>query len=196
MAPIYAEKLGICGRIRYFYFRDPERLHPFHRHFMADKLRFEIEIDVFEKQEDLPAAEQALMARAREAANTAYAPYSGFLVGAALLLEDGSTHTGNNQENAAYPSGLCAERTALFGLRCNQPDTCVTMIAVTARLQADTHYLPVTPCGSCRQVMAEYENRQGRPIQLLMQAPDGRYFRFSSIRDLLPFQFSKESLRL
>lgn len=163
---------------------------------MADKLRVQIEIDVFEKEEDLSEAEQALLTRAREAANTAYAPYSGFLVGAALRLEDGSVHIGNNQENAAYPSGLCAERTALFGLRCNQPDTCVTMIAVTARRQADTHYLPVTPCGSCRQVMAEYENRQGRPIQLLMQAPDGRYFRFSSIQDLLPFQFSKESLRL
>jgi cytidine deaminase len=163
---------------------------------MADKLLVQIEIDVFEREEELPEAERALMARAREATNTAYAPYSGFLVGAALLLEDGSIHTGNNQENAAYPSGLCAERTALFGLRCHLPDTCVTMVAVTARRRADTHYLPVTPCGSCRQVMAEYENRQGKPIQLLMQAPDGRYFRFFSIKDLLPFQFSGESLQL
>lgn len=163
---------------------------------MSGTVRLEIEIMVFDSEEELSGAERNLMAKAREAAELAYAPYSHFLVGAALLLEDRRLHTGNNQENAAYPSGLCAERTALFGLRCIDPEVKIHMIAVAARRQESPQFLPVTPCGSCRQVMAEYETRQESPIQLLMQGSNGRYYRFRSVQDLLPFQFTKTCLHL
>jgi cytidine deaminase len=109
---------------------------------MAETLRLHIEVDVFSSENNLPAAESALMDRAREVAGRVYAPYSGFLVGAGLLLKDSSIHTGNNEENAAYPSGLCAERTTLFGLRCKNAETPITLIAVTTRRVGDTLFLP------------------------------------------------------
>ena len=134
------------------------------------------------------------MQLAQEAANDAYAPYSNFLVGAALVLEDGSMFKGSNQENAAYPSGLCAERTALFAMSAHHPNKKIKMIAVTARRRSDQDFLPAMPCGACRQVMAEYEHKQGEAIPVLLQAPDGKFYRFRAVADLLPFQFNKENL--
>ncbi|RIJ33503.1 cytidine deaminase [Pontibacter oryzae] len=160
---------------------------------MASELKVQISVDVLETSE-LSAQEQQAMQLAQDAANDAYAPYSNFLVGAALLLEDGTLFKGSNQENAAYPSGLCAERTALFALSAYHPHTKIKLLAVTARRRQEQEYLPAMPCGACRQVMAEYEHKQQEPIPVLLQAPDGKFYRFKAVADLLPFQFNKEHL--
>ena len=143
---------------------------------------------------DLSAAEQATWQAAREATNHAYAPYSGFHVGAALLLADGTIFRGTNQENAAFPSGLCAERTALFGLAANQPNHApIVGMAVAAR-PASGDFGPALPCGACRQVMLEYEVRQGQSIPLLLPGRDGTILRFDSLSALMPFSFSANDL--
>lgn len=162
---------------------------------MAHKLEFVTSVDVLVMPGDLSVDESLLLTRAQAATRNAYAPYSGFCVGAALLLEDGSMHTGNNQENAAYPSGLCAERITLFGLRANYPNLRIKMMAVTARRKGTESYVAAMPCGACRQVMAEYENQQQAPITLLMQAGPDQVYRCPSASSLLPLQFSKDHLR-
>ena len=161
---------------------------------MAKQLRLTLTYDIFESEEELTSVDLRLMQAAREATYKAYAPYSGFLVGAAILLEDFTLHTGNNQENAAYPSGLCAERTALFGLSALHPDKKILAIAVTARKSNSNHYIGAAPCGGCRQVMAEYENRQKAPISTLIQMDQHTFYRCHSVSDLLPLQFSQENL--
>lgn len=160
---------------------------------MATELNIHISVQVLAPQE-LTAEEQQAMRLAQEAANDAYAPYSNFLVGAALVLEDGTMFRGSNQENAAYPSGLCAERTALFALSAHHPKARIKLLAVTARRRQEQDFLPAMPCGACRQVMAEYEYKQREPIPVLLQAADGKFYRFKSVADLLPFQFTPESL--
>ena len=161
---------------------------------MASELNINIRIDVLDSTNELTQQERDAMSLAQAAANDAYAPYSNFLVGAALVLEDGSLFKGNNQENAAYPSGLCAERTALFAMSAHYPNKKIKMIAVTARRRSEQHFLPAMPCGACRQVMAEYEHKQGEPIPVLLQGPEGTYYRLRSVSDLLPFQFNREHL--
>ncbi|GHA72522.1 cytidine deaminase [Pontibacter akesuensis] len=160
---------------------------------MASELNVQISVAVLEPQE-LTAQEQQAMQLAQEAANDAYAPYSNFLVGAALVLEDGTIFEGSNQENAAYPSGLCAERTALFALSAHHPKAKIKLLAVTARRRHEQHHLPAMPCGACRQVMSEYEFKQKEPIPVLLQAADGKFYRFRNVSDLLPFQFTPEHL--
>ncbi|MCX2738855.1 cytidine deaminase [Pontibacter anaerobius] len=160
---------------------------------MASELNIQISVDVLEPQE-LTAEEQQAMQLAQEAAVDAYAPYSNFLVGAALVLEDGTMFKGSNQENAAYPSGLCAERTALFALSAHHPRAKIKLLAVTARRRQEQEFLPAMPCGACRQVMAEYEYKQREPIPVLLQAADGKFYRFKSVTDLLPFQFTPDNL--
>ena len=161
---------------------------------MASELTINIKIDVLDSLDELTADEQKAMALAQAAANDAYAPYSNYLVGAALLLEDGTFHKGSNQENAAYPSGLCAERTALFGMSANHPNKRIQLLAVTARRREEKEFLPALPCGACRQVMVEYEQKQKEPITVLLQGPTGKYYRCHSVADLLPLLFSKENL--
>jgi cytidine deaminase len=143
---------------------------------------------------DLLPTEQALWQAARDATNQAYAPYSRFHVGAALLLADGTIFRGTNQENAAYPSGLCAERTALFGLAASQPEHVpIVGMAVAAR-PSSGEFGPALPCGACRQVMLEYEARQGQAIPLLLPSRAGTILRFSSLADIMPFNFSADDL--
>ncbi|HEX8329278.1 MAG TPA: cytidine deaminase [Hymenobacter sp.] len=143
---------------------------------------------------DLTTAERATWEAAREATAHAYAPYSGFQVGAALLLADGTIFRGTNQENAAYPSGLCAERTALFGLAANQPNhPPIVGMAVAAR-PVNGEFGPALPCGACRQVMLEYEARQGQAISLLLPSREGTILRFDSLTALMPFNFSPNDL--
>ena len=143
---------------------------------------------------DLNPAEQTTWQAARDATAHAYAPYSGFQVGAALLLADGTVFHGTNQENAAYPSGLCAERTALFGLAAAQPShTPIVGMAVAAR-PARGDFGPAMPCGACRQVMLEYEAQQGPPIALLLPSRRGSILRFAALADLLPFTFLADDL--
>ena len=130
-----------------------------------------ISYEELDSANDLTASEQAIWQAARDATGHAYAPYSGFHVGAALLLADGTIFRGTNQENAAYPSGLCAERTALFGLAGCQPQhVAIVGMAVAARPNGGK-FGPALPCGACRQVMLEYESRQGQPIPLLLPIP-------------------------
>lgn len=160
---------------------------------MAHPLHLTITVDVLASDAELTPAEATVWHAAREATNHSYAPYSHFHVGTALLLEDGSVFRGTNQENAAYPSGLCAERTALFGLAASQPAQRIVAMAVAAR-PATGDFTMAMPCGACRQVMTEYENRQGEPIPLLLPGPDGTIYRFSALADLLPFQFSADDL--
>ena len=143
---------------------------------------------------DLSPAEQLVWDAARAATAHAYAPYSRFFVGAALLLADGTLFQGTNQENAAYPSGLCAERTALFGLAAARPGHApIAGMAVAAR-PAHGAFGPAMPCGACRQVMLEYESRQGPAIPLLLPSRHGSILRFASVADLLPFTFRADDL--
>ncbi|MDO6389806.1 cytidine deaminase [Pontibacter sp. BT731] len=161
---------------------------------MASELNIQICIDVLDSAEELNQQERDAMLLAQETANDAYAPYSNFLVGAALVLEDDTMFKGSNQENAAYPSGLCAERTALFAMSAYYPNKKIKLIAVTARRRSEQHFLPAMPCGACRQVMAEYEHKQEEPIPVLLQGPEGKFYRLRSVSDLLPFQFNREHL--
>ena len=134
-----------------------------------------------------------LIESAKTIALKAYAPYSSYHVGAAVLLADGNIVTGNNQENAAYPSGLCAERTALFYANAQQPDTRVEAIAVVAHHDGNFTEDVCSPCGSCRQVLVEIENRFNHPVRIIMCGKD-KVYEVSSIKELLPLSFGKDAL--
>ena len=138
--------------------------------------------------------DRQLIDAAREAATRGYAPYSHFNVGAAVRLIDGTIVTGNNQENAAYPSGICAERTALFWAGSQYPDKAVVTLAIAARNSSGEFPVPIPPCGACRQVLLETQRRFNTPIRILLYGTS-RVFIFNSIDALLPFQFSSENLQ-
>lgn len=144
--------------------------------------------------EDLDAESKYLTHKAKDAATHAYAPYSKFLVGAAVLLEDGNIVTGTNQENAAYPSGMCAERVALYAVASQHPEKKILKISVVAKRKGGKEILPATPCGPCRQVMLEFEQRQEKAIEVVMQNQEHRWVKAPSAESLLPFCFSKVSL--
>jgi len=134
-----------------------------------------------------------LVAKAREASNNAWAPYSNFKVGAAVLLDNGEIILGNNQENAAYTSGLCAERVALFAANANFPNAVVEAIAITAFNSNGLVKEAAKPCGSCRQAILEAENRFGKPIRLLLDGANSIMI-MDGITNLLPFSFGKNDL--
>lgn len=140
-----------------------------------------------------PEPQKSLIKAAQEATQTSYAPYSEYNVGAAALLKSGEIISGSNQENAAYPSGTCAERTALFYANAKYPETPVVMVAVAAFNKGDFTPDICTPCGSCRQVFVEVENRFNQPVTILMCSKNEVY-EVESIRDLLPLCFTKESM--
>ena len=142
--------------------------------------------------EELQEEDKRLRSVAVEAAKDAYAPYSHFFVGAAVLLEDGTIVKGNNQENAAYPSGLCAERVALFSAGAIFPTIPVVALAITAMKDGEIQQ-SISPCGACRQVMLETEQRYGRPLRVLLCGNDETIM-VSSAKDLLPLCFGKNSL--
>jgi cytidine deaminase len=144
--------------------------------------------------EECSDIEKKLIETAKSATLKAYAPYSEFLVGAAVLLENGDIIMGNNQENAAYPSGLCAERTAVFFANATQPDQKVEAVAVAAWHKGAFTHDVITPCGACRQVLLEVENRFQSPVKILMYSEDGVYV-VSTIKDLLPLSFGDEMLK-
>ena len=136
---------------------------------------------------------QVLISKAKEQVENAYAPYSGFFVGAAVLLENGALFVGNNQENAAYPSGLCAERVALFYANAQFPEVPVRAIAIAAYTADDYVANPITPCGSCRQVILEAETRFENPIDIYMYGTECIYH-IENASQLLPLRFEKKSL--
>ncbi|HET9570959.1 MAG TPA: cytidine deaminase [Bacteroidales bacterium] len=149
---------------------------------------------VFCALEELPEIEKKLIETAKSASVNAYAPYSKFLVGAALLLENGEIIAGNNQENAAYPSGTCAERTAMFYANANYPDVPVLTMAVAAQNGNGFLKDPIAPCGSCRQVLLETEHRYGKPLRILL-CGESSIAIIQTVKDLLPLSFGVESLK-
>lgn len=144
--------------------------------------------------DELNKAEQDLMTSAMEATTRSYAPYSKFSVGAAALLANGIVVTGTNQENAAYPSGLCAERTTLFYANSQYPDQPVLSLAIAARTEKDFIDLPIPPCGACRQVILETEKRYKQPIRILLYGKKEIY-EVKSIGDLLPLSFDASAMK-
>lgn len=149
---------------------------------------------VFDSVADLPLSIQSLMQQAVDTRKNAYAPYSKFRVGAALLLENGKIVLGSNQENAAYPSGLCAERVAIFQAGAIYPDVTILTIAITAASDTNPTVSPIPPCGSCRQSIAEYEFKQNVPIEIYFMGESGQVYQSQSIGNLLPLSFDKTSL--
>ena len=141
---------------------------------------------------ELPDEIQALLQAAKDAMETSWAPYSQFNVGAAVLIEDGNIISGSNQENAAYPSGLCAERVAFFNAAVHAPGKKIKAVAVTTSYDLPQ---PVAPCGACRQVMLEYELKQNAPIPIFLTHPKGTIYEIASVQELLPLNFSGEWLR-
>ncbi len=150
---------------------------------------------VYNDLSELREVEKELVLISRETTKSAYSPYSGFRVGAAILLEDGTIIKGNNQENAAYPSGLCAERVAVFSTSANHPDTPIKAIAISASAPEKTIDKPVSPCGSCRQALIEYEVKQQSPIKVILSGEKGKVIIIDSVADLLPLHFSSVDLK-
>jgi cytidine deaminase len=142
----------------------------------------------YESLDQLNAEDKALAQAAIEATALSYAPYSGFNVGAAVMFEDGEMIKGSNQENAAYPSGICAERTALFYASSSRPDVAITALAIAAGQKGVLCGTPATPCGACRQVMAQYQLKSGRPMRVLLVGSE-KIWRFEKVDDLLPLIF-------
>ena len=140
------------------------------------------------KFEELTEADRTLLQAAMDATKRSYAPYSKFSVGAAARLNNDVIVTGTNQENAAYPSGLCAERTTLFYANSQYPDQAVATLAVAARTERDFLDAPIPPCGACRQVILETEKRFNQPMRILLYGKEEVY-EVKSIRDLLPLSF-------
>ncbi|MET0944141.1 MAG: cytidine deaminase [Flavobacterium sp.] len=144
--------------------------------------------------EELSAEIQDLMNQAVEIRKKAYAPYSQFRVGAALLLDNGKIVLGSNQENAAYPSGLCAERVAIFHAGSVYPEAKILKMAITAASDTNQTKAPIPPCGSCRQSIAEYEIKQDTPIEIYFMGEIGEVYQSASLKNLLPFMFDKKFL--
>jgi cytidine deaminase len=154
-----------------------------------------IEFIEYEDERELDPADLSLLQKARETADNAHAPYSGFYVGAAVLLEDGTIVPGSNQENIAYPDGLCAERVALFYASSQYPGIAVDTIAITAKADGFHISTPVTPCGSCRQVMAEMENKYSKRMRLILAGETGSVLLIKGIDNLLPLMFHANELK-
>ena len=149
---------------------------------------------VFQSVDHLPNDIQSLMAEAIAVRKNAYAPYSKFRVGTALLLDNGKIVMGSNQENAAYPSGLCAERVAVFQAGAIYPDAKILKMAITAASDTNQTTAPIPPCGSCRQSIAEYEIKQEAPIEIYFMGEIGAIYKSDSLKNLLPFMFDKNFL--
>lgn len=151
-------------------------------------------LDVYDNEAELPGDVQNLMEQAIEAREKSYSPYSQFKVGAAILLENGEVITGSNQENASYPAGLCAERTAIFYAGAKYPGVKMIKMAITARSEKQPVEVPTPPCGSCRQAIAEYEVKQEHPMEIYFMGEKGQVVKSNSISDLLPLIFDKTYL--
>ena len=148
----------------------------------------------FNSIEDLNDDDRTLLLKAKEAAKNAYAPYSKFRVGAAVRLANGTIVIGNNQENAVYPVGLCAERVALFSAQAQYPDQPVVALAVTAIGSDNKVSQPVPPCGSCRQAMVEAESRHKQPLRVIMQGEEGPIVISDKMDNLMPLTFAEDFL--
>ncbi len=158
------------------------------------KVEIKTQITVFDSIEELPSAAKELMEKAIEAKQDAYAPYSKFKVGAAFLLDNGAIVTGSNQENAAYPSGMCAERVAIWSASAQFPDQKIVRLAISASSSSQITNEPVAPCGACRQTLSEYELKQKEKIEVYFMGEIGKVVKTDSLLDLLPIAFDKSFL--
>jgi cytidine deaminase len=154
----------------------------------SKKIHIDPQFTEFDSFTDLPADVQKLVKTAKEVSTSAYAPYSKFMVGSAVLLENGVVVTGCNQENSAYPSGLCAERVALFSAHANYPGIKVKVITIFGTHLEKEALEPIAPCGACRQVISEYEDLANQKIDIYMAA-DKKVIHAKGIESLLPFRF-------
>jgi cytidine deaminase len=161
---------------------------------MIEERQFITSYTYYASEEFLTESERELIRKAKSISEKAYAPYSNFLVSACLRLENGEIVEGVNQENAAYPSGLCAERVAFFSAGVLYKDVKILQVAVVAK-KRDGKYNFTPPCGSCRQVMVEFEQRQNSPIEVLLTDTEGSVFKIPSIAQLLPFSFGAVNLQ-
>lgn len=158
------------------------------------KIEIKTTFEVFNAIDDLSIEVKSLMLQAIEIRKKAYAPYSKFKVGAAILLDNGKIVLGSNQENAAYPSGLCAERVAIFHAGAIYPEATMMKIAISATSDTNPTLTPIPPCGACRQSISEYESRQETPIEIFFMGESGEVYKSDSISNLLPLSFDKSSL--
>jgi len=158
------------------------------------KVELRTQITIFDSVEELSTIVKGLMEKAIEAKQNAYAPYSKFKVGAAMLLEDGTIITGNNQENAAYPSGMCAERVAIWKVSSEYPKKKILKLAISASSSTQILKEAVAPCGACRQTLSEYEMKQKAKIEVYFMGEVGEIIKTESVLDLLPIAFDKTFL--
>jgi cytidine deaminase len=158
------------------------------------KLEITTTFQVYDSIDSLSQEVKSLMQKAIEIRKKAYAPYSKFRVGAAILLDNGQVVLGSNQENAAYPSGLCAERVAIFQAGAVYPEAKIIKLAITAASDNNPTLTPIPPCGGCRQSIAEYEFKQETPIEIYFMGESGEVYKSDSINNLLPLSFDKTSL--
>ena len=159
------------------------------------KKNISISFEEYSSLDELCVADRNLCLEAVKAMESSHSPYSGFRVGAAVQLQSGKIVHGSNQENVAYPSGLCAERVALFAIGSAYPDDQIMSMAITAHTEHFIIKEPVTSCGACLQVMAEYEKKQSRPIRVIFYCANGAIIRIEGIKSLLPFSFSETRLQ-
>ena len=156
---------------------------------MIKKQQFICPYTVYDAPDELEPQDAELLRRAHEATRNSYAPYSRFHVGAAARMANGGIVTGNNVENAAYPSGLCAERVTLFAAMAKYPGVAVEALALVAHSETKTIAEPVAPCGACRQVMVEVEQVSKHPLRVLCQGETGPIMVFDGVESLMPFIF-------
>ena len=158
------------------------------------EIKIESHLQVYDTLDELPEDIVLLMKKAVEAREKSYSPYSQFSVGAALYLDNEEIVTGSNQENACYPSGLCAERTAIFYAGSQFPEAKIIRMAIIAGSRKKITDQPIPPCGACRQSIAEYELKQNAPIEIYFMGEQGKVVRSHSLANLLPLAFDKTAL--
>lgn len=161
---------------------------------MAKKKKIGFDILIYDSFKALKESDRTLLEKSMEARGNAYAPYSNFQVGAALELENGEIVIGSNQENASYPSGLCAERVAVFYAGAKFPNIAIKTLAISVQSKNSEVLEPAAPCGNCRQSLFEYEHRQKSPIRILMMGAQGKVVECPSIAAILPLGFDNSYL--
>jgi len=158
------------------------------------KIELKTSYELYRDKSELLAEDLDLINRAFEETKKSYAPYSKFNVGCVLLLENGKIVTGSNQENAAYPSGMCAERVAIWKASSEYPAVAVLKLAIAVHSKNNVVDEPIGPCGGCRQTLSEYEVNQKKPIELLFTGEKGPVIKTKSLLDLLPLSFNRDYL--
>ncbi|GGH17860.1 MULTISPECIES: cytidine deaminase [Pedobacter] len=159
-----------------------------------NSINLNISFEQYSGIDELTAKDRTLCQQAEQALATSYSPYSKFRVGTAIRLASGEIILGSNQENLAYPSGLCAERVALFAIGTKYPDAVIESMAITAQTDHFEILKPVTSCGGCLQVMIEFERKQQRPIEVIFYCLNGEVLKVPSVKSLMPFAFVEDRL--